>query len=52
MPRFLKAAVNVAELAGACAIVDGLARWSVPVAIIVAGVLVVAAAEILDRGLR
>ncbi len=50
MTRFLKASGWVAQLAGMAAVVDGVWRVSVPAALIVAGVLVFVAAELLDRG--
>lgn len=52
MTRVFKAASWLADLAGIGAIVDGVWRVSVPAALIVGGILLMAASTAVDRALE
>lgn len=52
MTRVLKAGLWTVQLAGMAAIVDGIWRWSVPVALVVAGLLAFVSAELVNQALK
>lgn len=52
MTRVLKAGLLVVQLAALGAVVDGIWRVSVPGALVAAGVLAFAVAELVDRGIK